>query len=189
MSQDTATLKHGEHTVEFPVATASEGNDGYQINQLLKTTGNVTLDPGFTNTASCRSAITFIDGDEGILRYRGYPIEQLAEKSTFTEVMYLVIYGELPTGEQLTAFEERLSGRNAMIDERMRDLFRCFPRRSHPMPVLSAGIMALSTFSTDVLSVSDDDQIEAATSRLLAQMPTLAAYAYKNSVGEPFLYP
>ncbi|MGJ3509394.1 citrate synthase [Enemella sp. A6] len=189
MSQDTATLNHGDHTVELPVVKATEGNDGYQINQLLKTTGNVTLDPGFTNTASCRSAITFIDGDEGILRYRGYPIEQLAEKSTFTEVMYLVIYGELPTGEQLTHFEEGLGGRRAMIDERMRDLFRCFPRRSHPMPVLSAGLMALSTFSTDVLSVSDDEQIEKATSRLLAQMPTLAAYAYKNSVGEPFLYP
>lgn len=189
MSEDTATLQHGEHTVDLPVARATEGNDGYQINALLKTTGNVTLDPGFTNTASCRSAITFIDGEQGILRYRGYPIEQLAEKSTFTEVAYLVIYGELPTPEQLTTFEDSLRGDEAMLDERMRDLFRCFPRRSHPMPVLSAGIMALSTFSTDVLSISDDAQIEKATSRLLAQVPTLAAYAHKNSVGEPFLYP
>lgn len=188
MSDDAATLKYGDLTVELPLTTSTEGNSGFGIGSLLRTTGNVTLDPGYTNTASCRSAISYIDGDAGILRYRGYPIEQLAEKSTFTEVMYLVIYGELPTADQLGDFEDSLRD-HAMIDERMRDLFRCFPRRSHPMPVLSAGIMALSTFAGDSLSILDPVQVERASRHLLAKVPTLAAYAYKNSVGEPFLYP
>lgn len=184
---DNAFLTAGDKRVEFPLVTATEGNDGYDISKLLSSTGNVTLDQGFVNTASCESAITFIDGDAGILRYRGYPIEQLAQKSTFLETSYLVIYGELPTAEQLADFEARIR-RSTMIDERMRDLFRCFPRRSHPMPVLSAGIMALSTFSEDVLGL-DEVQVERATERLMAKVPTLAAYGYKNSMGQPTLYP
>ncbi|GMA18437.1 citrate synthase [Arsenicicoccus piscis] len=183
-----AVLQAADKKLDLPFTEATEGPGGYGISKLMSTTGNVTLDPGFTNTASCKSEITYIDGDAGILRYRGYPIEQLAEHSNFLEVAYLVIYGELPTGAQMEHFSERIT-RGTMLDERMRDLFRCFPRRSHPMPVLSAGVMALSTFATDSLDVFDQDQIELATHRLMAKMPTLAAYAYKNSVGQPFLYP
>ena len=183
-----AVLTDGGKSIDLPITQATEGNSGYGIGKLLSATGNTTLDPGFTNTASCTSAITYIDGDAGILRYRGYPIEQLAEKSSFLEVAYLVIYGELPTGEQLESFERGIT-RHSLLDERMRDLFRCFPRRSHPMPVLSAGVMALSTFAVDTVDPLDPEQVEGATVRLLAKLPTLAAYAYKNSVGQPFLYP
>ncbi|MTB73387.1 citrate synthase [Arsenicicoccus sp. MKL-02] len=185
---DKAVLTDGGKSIDLPITQATEGNSGYGIGKLLSATGNTTLDPGFTNTASCTSAITYIDGDAGILRYRGYPIEQLAEKSSFLEVAYLVIYGELPTGEQLESFERGIT-RHSLLDERMRDLFRCFPRRSHPMPVLSAGVMALSTFAVDTVDPLDPEQVEGATVRLLAKLPTLAAYAYKNSVGQPFLYP
>ncbi|MCH8613683.1 citrate synthase [Arsenicicoccus dermatophilus] len=183
-----AVLTDGGKSIELPITPATEGNSGYGIGKLMAATGNTTLDPGFTNTASCSSAITYIDGDQGILRYRGYPIEQLAEKSSFLEVAFLVIYGELPTGEQLEEFEQKVT-RHSLLDERMRDLFRCFPRRSHPMPVLSAGVMALSTFNVETIDPLDPEQVEGATLRLLAKVPTLAAYAYKNSVGQPFLYP
>jgi citrate synthase len=188
MSNDAAVLTAGDKTLELPLTKAVEGNSGYGITQLMKTTGNTTLDPGFTNTASCVSKVTFIDGDKGILRYRGYPIEQLAEKSSFAEVAYLLIYGELPTTDQLAEFQQQVNG-VSMLDERMRDLFRCFPRRSHPMSVLASGVNALAAFNSDHLSVSNEAQIEQATIRLLGQFPTLAAYAFKNSIGEPFLYP
>ena len=187
MTTEAATFRHGATEMEFPLISATEGNNGYDIGKLLATTGDVTLDQGFVNTASCKSDITFIDGDKGILRYRGYPIEQLAEKSTFLETSYLVIYGELPTKDQLADFEDRIR-RSTLLDERMRDFFRCFPRRSHPMPVLSAGIMALSTFSGDAIGFSSEE-IERATERLMAKVPTLAAYGYKNSMGQPALYP
>jgi hypothetical protein len=135
-----------------------------------------------------RSAITYIDGDAGILRYRGYPIEELAEKSSFLETCYLVLYGELPTKEQFDTFENTVR-RHTLVDERLREFFRSFPRRSHPMPVLSAGVTALSTFSTDTVSISDWKAIDMATFRLLAKLPTLAAMGYKNSMGHPFMYP
>ena len=187
MTLDGAHLTYGDHELEFPVVRATEGNDGLDIARLLADTGAVTLDQGFVNTASCESAITFIDGDQGILRYRGYPIEQLAEKSTFLETSFLVIYGHLPSQQELHDFEDRIR-RSTLIDERMRDLFRTFPRRSHPMPVLSAGIMALSTFNLDSIGFSDPE-IERATERLMGKVPTLAAYGYKNSMGQPTLYP
>ena len=187
MTPASAHLTYGDQELDFPVVQATEGNDGLDIGKLLSQTGAVTLDQGFVNTASCESAITFIDGEQGILRYRGYPIEQLAERSTFLETSYLVIYGELPTKEQLDDFEDRIR-RSTLIDERMRDLFRTFPRRSHPMPVLSAGIMALSTFNLDSIGFSDPE-IERATERLMGKVPTLAAYGYKNSMGQPTLYP
>ncbi|AWY96790.1 Citrate (Si)-synthase [Propionibacterium freudenreichii] len=172
---------------ELPIVESSVGSDGYDIRNLLRTTGNVTYDMGFANTASCQSAITYIDGEKGVLRYRGYPIEQLADKSTFLETAYLVIYGELPRPAELADFEERIK-RKTIIDEGMRKFFETFPRGSHPMPVLAAGVQALGTFSTT--SIGDDPQsIEKATERLIAKMPTLAAYGYKNSRGEPFLYP
>ncbi|WP_203567557.1 citrate synthase [Aestuariimicrobium ganziense] len=183
-----ATLHHDSGELEFPIAEATVGQNGYDISKLLSTTGAVTLDVGYVNTASCRSSITFIDGDEGILRYRGYPIEQLAEKSTFLEVSYLLIHGELPTKDELTEFEGKIS-RRMMLDERMKELYRAFPRGAHPMMVLAAGVMGLGAFNRDTLNPHDTDQVEAATYRLLGSMPTLAAYAYKSSVGEPFLYP
>ncbi|MFZ2259797.1 MAG: citrate synthase [Luteococcus japonicus] len=182
-----ATFTLGDKQVQLPRIAATQGNNGHDINKLLAQTGDTTYDQGFSSTASCKSAITFIDGDAGVLQYRGYSIEQLAEKSSFLETAYLVIYGELPTAEQLATFEDRIT-KNMIIDERMRDFFRCFPRRSHPMPVLAAGIMGLSTFNSETTGL-DNDSVEEATTRLLAKVPTLAAYGYKNSIGKPTLYP
>ena len=182
-----ATFSAGDKNLELPFVQATQGNDGYDIGKLLAATGDTTFDIGFANTAVCKSAITYIDGEAGVLQYRGYPIEQLAEKSTFMETSYLVLYGELPTAEELATFTEKIS-RHMVIDERLRELFRIFPRRSHPMPVLSAAITALSTFSRDNTGF-EPDQIEAATHQLMAKVPTLAAYAFKSSTGSPTLWP
>jgi citrate synthase len=183
-----ATLTAAGKTLDLPVVKATEGNDGYDIAKLLKETGNVTLDTGFVNTASCSSAITYIDGGAGILRYRGYPIEQLAEKSSFLEVSYLLIYGELPSPEQLADFDSRIR-RHTLLHEDLKAFFGGFPRDAHPMPVLSSAVSALSTFYQDSLDPFDEEQVEISTVRLLAKLPTIAAYAYKKSVGQPFLYP
>ena len=191
MSNDAArgaTLAAAGKHLDLPLVEASEGNNGYDISALLKETGNVTLDSGFVNTASCSSAITFIDGAEGILRYRGYPIEELAEKSTFLEVAHLLIYGELPTQEQLTDFDERVR-RHTLLHEDLKAFFGGFPRDAHPMPVLSSAVSALGTFYQDSLDPFDHEQVEISTVRLLAKLPTIAAYAYKKSIGQPFLYP
>ncbi|WP_461023440.1 citrate synthase [Thalassiella azotivora] len=181
-------LQHPGGSLELPLVKATEGNDGVEVSSLLKETGLVTLDPGFVNTASCQSEITYIDGDAGILRYRGYPIEQLAEKSSFLEVSYLLIYGELPSQSELDAFEERIR-RHTMLHEDLKRFFDGFPRDAHPMPVLSSAVSALSTFYQDSLDPFDAEQVEISTVRLLAKLPTIAAYAYKKSVGQPFLYP
>ena len=181
-------LNYPGGTLDLPVINSTEGENGLGINDLLKTTGNVTLDPGFVNTAACTSAVTFINGEEGILRYRGYPIEQLAEKSTFSETSYLLIYGELPTPAQLSEFESTIN-QHTMLHEDLRRFFDGFPRDAHPMPVLSSAVSALSTFYQDSLDPFDQEQVEISTIRLLAKMPTIAAYAYKKSVGQPFLYP
>jgi len=175
---------------ELPLARvpSTDGNDGFDVSALLKTTGAVTLDSGFTNTAACTSAITFIDGDAGILRYRGYPIEQLAKHSNFLEVSYLLIYGALPTATELAEFESRVK-RHTMLHEDLRRFFDGFPRDAHPMPVLSSAVSALSTFYQDSLDPFDAGQVDLSTVRLLAKVPTIAAYAYKKSVGQPFLYP
>ncbi|WP_106817178.1 citrate synthase [Janibacter massiliensis] len=183
-----ATLSAEGRTIDLPLVKAAEGNDGYSISSLLKETGNVTLDAGFVNTASCTSAITYIDGDAGILRYRGYPIEQLAKSSSFVETSYLLIYGELPTSEQLATFENDIR-RHTMLHEDLKAFFQGFPRDAHPMPVLSSAVSALSTFYQDSLDPFDERQVEISTIRLLAKLPTIAAYAYKKSVGQPFLYP
>ena len=175
-------------TLDLPVIDSSEGENGLGISSLLNATGNVTLDPGFVNTASCTSAITYINGEEGILRYRGYPIEQLAEKSTFLETSYLLIYGELPTPAQLTDFESLIT-QHTMLHEDLRRFFDGFPRDAHPMPVLSSAVSALSTFYQDSLDPFDQEQVEISTIRLLAKVTTIAAYAYKKSVGQPMLYP
>jgi citrate synthase len=174
--------------LELPVRPASEGSAGADIGKLLSSTGLVTYDPGFANTASCSSAITYIDGDAGILRYRGYPIDELAENSTFIEVSYLLIHGELPTAEQLTAFEDNIR-RHTLLHEDMKRFFDGFPSDAHPMPVLSSAVSALSTFYQDFLDPFDKEDFELSTYRLMAKLPTIAAYAYKKSVGQPFLYP
>jgi len=184
---ETARFVDDDKDLNLPKVQATDGQTGYDVAGLLRSTGNVMLDPGFVNTASCESEITYIDGNNGVLRYRGYPIEQLAEHASFLEIAFLVLYGDLPTTSELNSFEEAIR-RKTLIDERMRDLFRCFPRRSHPMPVLSAGIMALSTFSGSTAE-KDLDSLNKATLSLLAKVPTLAAFAYKNSMGQPTLYP
>lgn len=170
------------------IARATEGNDGIELGKLLADTGYTTLDPGFVNTASTSSAITYIDGEKGILRYRGYPIEQLAGKSTFIEVSYLLIYGELPTDAQLESFTDRIR-RHTLLHEDLKRFFDGFPRNAHPMPVLSSAVNALSAYYQDSLDPEDPEQVELSTIRLLAKLPTIAAYAYKKSVGQPFLYP
>jgi citrate synthase len=190
MSNDAAgaVLRAGDKELALPLIAATEGNNAYEISKLMKETGNVTLDVGFVNTASCKSAITYIDGDAGILRYRGYPIEQLAEKSTFVETSYLLIYGELPSPEQLADFDARIR-RHTLLHEDLKGFFRGFPRDAHPMPVLSSAVSALSTFYQDSLDPFNAEQVEISTVRLMAKLPTIAAYAFKKSVGQPFLYP
>ena len=182
-------LQYGDGAeLDLPVKTATEGSAGIEVTKLLSTTGMVTLDPGFVNTAACSSEITYIDGDAGILRYRGYPIEQLAEKSTFLEVSYLLIYGELPTDEQLKNFTQLIT-KHTLLHEDLKGFFDGFPRNAHPMPVLSSAVSALSTFYQDSLNPFDEPNVDLSTIRLLAKVPTLAAYAYKKSVGQPLLYP
>ncbi|GAA2033851.1 citrate synthase [Terrabacter terrae] len=183
-----ATLRVADKELTFPGVGAVEGNDGLGVGSLLKETGLVTYDVGFVNTASCKSAITYIDGDQGILRYRGYPIAELAEKSTFVEVAYLLIYGELPTPEELTRFEDSIR-RHTMLHEDLRAFFNGFPRDAHPMPVLSSAVSALGTFYQDSLDPFDQEQVEISTVRLLAKLPTIAAMAHKKSVGQPYMYP
>ena len=183
-----AILHHDDGQVTFKEVQATVGSNAYNTGTLLKETGRVALDYGFMNTASCESSITYIDGDAGILRYRGYPIEQLAEKSSFLEVSYLLIYGELPTPSQLMAFESEIQ-RHTMVHEDLRRFFDGFPRDAHPMPVLSSAVSALSTFYQDALDPFDKHQVEMSTIRLMAKLPTLAAYAHKKTVGQPYLYP
>src|SRR4051794_960384 len=188
MTDQQVTLQHAGGTLDLPVVPAAEGNDGIDVSKLLSATGYVTLDPGFVNTAATTSAITYIDGDEGILRYRGYPIEELAEHSSFLEVSYLLIYGELPTPTQLEEFTNRIS-RHTLLHEDLKRFFDGFPRDAHPMPVLSSAVSALSTFYQDSLSIRDIAQIGLSPVRLRARVPTIAASAYKKSVGQPFLSP
>ncbi len=182
------SLEHPGGSLPLPVSPATEGPGGIGIAKLLSTTGLVTLDPGFVNTAACSSAITYIDGDEGILRYRGYPIEELAEKATFLQVAWLLIYGELPSDQELAGFKEKIR-KHTMLHEDFREFFGGFPRDAHPMAVLSSAVAALSTFYQDSLDPFDPQHVEMSTVRLLAKMPTIAAYAYKKSMGQPFLYP
>jgi citrate synthase len=154
----------------------------------MKQTGYSTLDPGFVNTAPTKSAITYIDGDKGILRYRGYAIEDVAANSSYLEVAWLLIYGQLPSPSELEAFEERIR-RHTLIHEDLRRFFDALPHNAHPMSVLSSAVSALSTFYEDSLSVHDPEQVELSTVRLLAKLPVLAAYAHKKSLGQAFLYP
>jgi citrate synthase len=191
----TGTTRMSEYKITYPdgeldlqVRKSTEGPSGLEIGKLLKDTGQVTLDTGFVNTASCVSSITYIDGDAGILRYRGYPIEQLAERSTFLESSYLLIHGELPSPEQLDDFTSRIQ-HHTLLHEEMRRFFDGFPRDAHPMAVLSSAVSALSTFYQDSLNPFDDEHVEISTIRLMAKVPTIASYAYKKAIGQPMLYP
>jgi len=181
-------ITHPDGELDLPVTKATEGPAGLGIGKLLSQTGQVTLDTGFVNTASCVSAITYIDGDQGILRYRGYPIEQLAGKSTFLESSYLLIHGELPSATQLDDFTSRIQ-HHTLLHEELRRFFDGFPRDAHPMAVLSSAVSALSTFYQDSLNPFDEEQVEISTIRLMAKVPTIASYAYKKAIGQPMLYP
>jgi citrate synthase len=185
---DKAELRFGDQRIELPIVVGSEGERAIDIRNLRSETGLITLDPGYANTGSCRSSITFIDGDTGILRYRGIPIEALAEKSSFLEVSYLLIYGALPTREQLEYFVGSIT-RHTMIHEDFKRFFGALPKDAHPMASCSAAVGALSTFYPDSLDPRDGRQVEISVHRLIAKIITLAAYAYKHSIGQPFLYP
>ncbi len=183
-----AALHLGEKSFDLPVVPATVGEPGLNVGSLMKDSGHVTYDSGFVNTAACRSAITYIDGDKGILRYRGYPIEQIAAQSSFVETSYLLIYGHLPNAVELLEFDDKLR-HHTLLHEDLKAFFNGFPRDAHPMPVLSSAVSALSTFYQDSLDPFDPEQVEMSTIRLLAKLPTIAAYAYKKSIGQPFLYP
>ncbi|MGI8868246.1 MAG: citrate synthase [Mycobacteriales bacterium] len=182
------SLPAGSDELDLSVHDATQGAAGAAIAGLLSRTGLVTYDPGFVNTAACASAITYIDGDAGVLRYRGYPIEQLAGKASFLEVCHLLVYGELPTAAELSGFDARLR-RHTLLHEDLKRSFDGFPRDAHPMSVLASAGPALSTFYQDSLNVFDQDQVELSTIRLLAKLPTIAAYAHRKSAGQPLLYP
>jgi len=173
---------------DLPVVRATEGNDGVVVSSLLRDTGLVTVDPGFMNTASCESQITYIDGDAGILRYRGYPIDQLAEKSSFLEVAYLLFNGELPQADQLDAFVERVN-RHTFVHENFRTFMGTFPSGAHPMAVMSSAINALATFYPESLDPFDPETVELATVLILAKTRTITSYLHRTSRGEPLLYP
>ncbi len=185
---ETAELRIGDKTYELPIIEGSEGERAIDITKLRSQSGYITLDPGYANSGSCQSAITFINGEEGILRYRGISIEELAEHSTFVEVTYLLIYGRLPSQSELDVFGETI-GRHTMLHEDFKKMYSALPKDAHPMAACSATVGALATFYPDSLDPRDPRQVEISTHRLIAKLPTLAAYAYKHSVGQPFLYP
>ena len=183
-----ATLSFPGGSAEFPIVRGTAGASGIDISTLTRKSGLITLDSGFVNTAATRSAITFIDGDKGILRYRGYPIEQIAQNSNFLETAWLLIYGSLPSASELEAFDTRIR-RHTLLHEDLRRFFDALPTNAHPMSVLSSGVSALSTYYQDSLSPKDPAQVEISTIRLLAKLPVMAAYAHKKSIGQAFLYP
>ncbi len=185
---DVAKLILDGQTYEYPIITGSEGERAIDISTLRGDTGYITMDQGFVNTGSCLSDITFIDGEKGILRYRGYPIDQLAEKSSFLEVAYLLLKGELPSQERLDAFSHNITY-HTLIHEDIRLMFRAFPLRAHPMAILSSVMGALSTFYPDSLDPNDPEQIRVSIHRIMAKLATIAAYSYKYSIGHPFSYP
>jgi citrate synthase len=185
---DKAEIKIGDKTFEAPVVVGSEKEPAIDIANLRAKTGYVTIDPAFMNTASTKSAITFLDGEKGILRYRGIPIEQLAEHSTFVETSYLLIYGHLPNEAELHRFSTLLT-RHSLIHEDMKRFFDGFPSTAHPMAVLSSMVCSLSSYYPDALDVDNKEIIDITIARLLAKVRTIAAFAYKKSIGQPFVYP
>jgi citrate synthase len=187
-STRTATLTIDGQTYDLPMASPSAGPDVIDISKLYGQAGVFTYDPGFTSTASCESTITFIDGNKGELLYRGYPIDQLAENSNFVEVAFLLLYGELPTKAQYEAFNERVTN-HTMVHEQMHNFFRGFRRDAHPMAIICGVMGAMSSFYHDSTDINDENQREIASIRMIAKIPTIAAMAYKYSVGQPFVYP
>ena len=185
---DMAKLNCGDAEVELPVVVGTENETAIDISRLRGSTGLITLDEGFVNTGATSSSITYLDGEKGILRYRGYPIEELAAKCDFVEVCYLLIYGELPNRQELEDFRNAIR-RHTMLHEDMRSFYNGFPRDAHPMAILSSVVSALSTFYQDSLDPNDPEQVEVSIHRLLAKLPTIAAYSYKKSSGQPFVYP
>jgi citrate synthase len=187
-SVGAAELSQNGTSVSLPLVSGTEGERAVDIGKLRAQSGLITLDPGYGNTGSCTSAITFLDGERGILRYRGYPIEQLAAGSTFLEVAYLLIYGELPTRAELDAFVGEVT-RHTLIREEMRHFFDSFPTDAHPMAVLAAGTVGLSTFYPDSQQIFEPEAVEVTIKRLIAKLPTLAAWSFKKAVGHPYVYP
>ena len=184
---NSVNLEINEKFVDLPLVKGSEGEIGIDISNLRSKTDAITLDPGFVNTGSCESSITFLDGEKGVLRYRGYPIEQLAEKSNFLEVSYLLIYGELPSRNQLDEFEYSVK-QHTLLHEDVRHIYQAFPKDAHPMAILSSIVCALSTFYPD-FSATDSDAVDLAIWRLMGKLPTIAAWSYKKNIGQPFVYP
>ncbi|MCB1325399.1 MAG: citrate synthase [Spirochaetales bacterium] len=183
-----AKLVYDGQELELPIIEGTENERAIDIGKLRGTTGLITVDEGFVNTGSCKSGVTFLDGEQGILRYRGYPIEDLAEKSTFLEVAYLLIYGELPTKEQYEDFQHSITV-HTMIHEDLKRLYDGYPKDSHPMSILSSMIVTLSGYYTDSSDPLIPMHREISMARLLAKTPTIAAYSYKKSIGQPFVYP
>ncbi len=184
----TAKLHIDGQAIEFPIATGTEREQVIDVTKLREQTGLPTFDPGYANTASCSSTITYLDGEKGILRYRGIPIEQLAEHSNFLETAYLLIYGNLPSQSDYQTFVSTIT-RHTLLHEDVKRFYDGFPKDAHPMAILSAVIGALSTFYQDSHDPKDTQQVEISTHRLLAKIPTVAAYSYKKSIGQPFVYP
>ncbi|MGX1252672.1 citrate synthase [Streptomyces ambofaciens] len=187
-TNNSVVLRYGDGEYTYPVIDSTVGDKGFDIGKLRAQTGLVTLDSGYGNTAAYKSAITYLDGEAGILRYRGYPIEQLAERSSFVEVAYLLINGELPTVDELSAFKDEIT-QHTLLHEDVKNFYKGFPRDAHPMAMLSSVVSALSTFYQDSHNPFDERQRNLSTIRLLAKLPTIAAYAYKKSIGHPFVYP
>ena len=185
---EKATLQYPGGTAEFPILRSVDGASSIDVSTLTKQTGLTALDYGFVNTASTQSSITYIDGDQGVLRYRGYAIEDIAANSTFLEVAWLLIYGELPTASELAEFDSRVR-RHTLLHEDLKRFFDSIPHSAHPMSVLSSGVSALSTYYGDSLDPHDPEQVEISTIRLLAKLPVIAAYAHKKATGQAFLYP
>ena len=187
-STESAKLTLKGTTYDLPVYSGTIGPDVIDIGKLYAEAGVFTFDPGYTSTGSCESSITYIDGEKGELLYRGYPIEQLAEKSHFLEVCYLLLYGELPTAAQMEDFETRVTN-HTMLHEQLAYFFRGFRRDAHPMAVVCGAMGAMSAFYHDSTDINDPWQREVATIRMIAKMPTLVSWAYKYSIGQPFVYP
>jgi len=187
-NQDVADLRVGDRDVKLPILVGTEGETALDISRLRSETGCITLDEGFVNTGSVTSSITFLDGENGVLRYRGYPVDVLAANCDFVEVSYLLIYGELPNARQIEAFRSAIR-RHTMIHEDLKLFYNGFPRDAHPMAILSSVINAMSTFYQDSLDPHDPNQVQVSIHRLLAKLPTIAAYSYKKSIGQPLIYP
>jgi citrate synthase len=187
-ASETAELRYGDRSAVLKVIRGTENETAIDVGRLRAETGLITMDVGYGNTGSCTSAITFLDGEAGILRYRGYPIEQLAEHSTFLEVAYLLIYGDLPTRDELTTFVAEIT-HHTLIREEMRHFFDSFPTDAHPMAVLAAGTVGMSTFYPDSQNIFDPAAVAVTTNRLIAKLPTLAAWSFKKAIGQPYVYP